>query len=1127
MTTTNSGNTTYIKFSRFKLERHVKQALDEAWILSGGAPLNAALLLKGVLQVAKQRKNGSQAFNTLAALLPLKSINPPAAKPPPLELAALPVTPMLAQSSIVAEKFLEKEQQTVWGRDFITLALLTRDDYSLDDLASQAGKTLDSLRVDWFNYLVNSEKHRIPEVWAQWWRSAGFVPPQNIDLASASMPAYLLVWNPELFSFPSLEEKAAEIVKMGSVTFGWSSGNRKSLQQDARVFLLRVGPEPRGLVGVGEVAGAVEKLAHWDRTKSAEGAKSNIVPVRWTALSREPLVALPTLKEHIGDESIWSNRGGAAEIPPDYVQRLDRLWPEAWASIRESIVHSQTPQDAPHHWIARFSADTGDKEDSLNIKQYVDAFARVMASRNLTPPLSIGLFGDWGSGKTFFMDRLENEIQTLSGNGKNNDDLYWPAICQIRFNAWHYAETDLWASLVSTIFNSLRIYLDGNDEDSDRFNRLMQELEVTGELQKNAKRLLSEAETRLHDARQSLEDAKQAQAESLQPAPLSTEEIDAILAKTIEEVTETSKENISQLLISAAQLSGHAELQSLANKLNNTEIIDESREVFEQFKAISSRSGFWWRILCRSSILKSDAFIWTIAILILIPITFILLHWKIPEFGNWSYVLATLGEVVTILGGATSWVRSQFARAAPVLDQLDALQSRIEDKIRQAHNKDREEQHRQLTRLEQERAKAQKRLEEAEQALREAEKREERARTAVKESTSTARLGKFIRQRASSADYEKHLGLIAMIHRDFEKLSKLMTQAHENKPDDDYPRIDRIILYIDDLDRCYPPRRVVRVLEAVHLLLFFPLFVVVVGVDSRWISRSLNKYYQSMLGDESADSNLSRVAGQPAPAASQDFLEKIFQVPFWLRRMDPSAVRNMIRGQMKNEISASSTVAPPDTPVDIDEEPPIAAGDSPDNPNTPDTLEAEDAGRASAKFTTKVAETESVESTALAIPTETLKISNRELDFMDQVAPLMPRTPRSVKRFVNIYRLYKASLSSSGYAQFMGAEKHPGNFRAVQILLALVIGTPKFAQQIFRELENGYKEADKKALLSDLVNLEPTGEKGWRTTLDALQEFAKEKNNIELDDLRAVAPLVSRYSLHHMVSETPGETSLG
>ncbi len=48
----------------------------------------------------------------------------------------------------------------------------------------------------------------------------------------------------------------------------------------------------------------------------------------------------------------------------------------------------------------------------------------------------------------------------------------------------------------------------------------------------------------------------------------------------------------------------------------------------------------------------------------------------------------------------------------------------------------------------------------------------------------------------------------------------------------DLPELNRIVLYIDDLDRC-PPKRVVEVLQAVHLLLAFELFVVVVGVDAR------------------------------------------------------------------------------------------------------------------------------------------------------------------------------------------------------------------------------------------------------------------------------------------------------
>ena len=56
-------------------------------------------------------------------------------------------------------------------------------------------------------------------------------------------------------------------------------------------------------------------------------------------------------------------------------------------------------------------------------------------------------------------------------------------------------------------------------------------------------------------------------------------------------------------------------------------------------------------------------------------------------------------------------------------------------------------------------------------------------------------------------------------------------------------------------------------LQAVHLLLAFKLFVVVVGVDSRWLERSLREHYPNLLVEP------------------EHYLEKIFQIPFMLRRM--------------------------------------------------------------------------------------------------------------------------------------------------------------------------------------------------------------------------------------------------
>ena len=86
-------------------------------------------------------------------------------------------------------------------------------------------------------------------------------------------------------------------------------------------------------------------------------------------------------------------------------------------------------------------------------------------------------------------------------------------------------------------------------------------------------------------------------------------------------------------------------------------------------------------------------------------------------------------------------------------------------------------------------------------------------------------------------EYTKHLGLQAKIRSDFEQLSNLIEKynqsllAGEVKDNDGY-MINRVVLYIDDLDRC-PPDKVVEVLQAVHLLLSFPAFVAIVAVDAR------------------------------------------------------------------------------------------------------------------------------------------------------------------------------------------------------------------------------------------------------------------------------------------------------
>ena len=169
-------------------------------------------------------------------------------------------------------------------------------------------------------------------------------------------------------------------------------------------------------------------------------------------------------------------------------------------------------------------------------------------------------------------------------------------------------------------------------------------------------------------------------------------------------------------------------------------------------------------------------------------------------------------------------------------------------------------------------------------------------------------LSTFIKGRMGTDEYTKHLGLQANIRTDFEQLSNLIEKynqsvlAGEVKDNDGY-MINRIVLYIDDLDRC-PPDTVVEVLQAVHLLLSFPAFVVVVAVDARWVSQSLRIGYKDLFGqDDSAD-----IDGDGIPdsfrATPHDYLEKIFQIPFWLYPMNIEGRRNLLTQLMESNLES-------------------------------------------------------------------------------------------------------------------------------------------------------------------------------------------------------------------------------
>jgi predicted KAP-like P-loop ATPase len=186
----------------------------------------------------------------------------------------------------------------------------------------------------------------------------------------------------------------------------------------------------------------------------------------------------------------------------------------------------------------------------------------------------------------------------------------------------------------------------------------------------------------------------------------------------------------------------------------------------------------------------------------------------------------------------------------------------------------------------------------------------------------------FVNARLDGDDYGKHLGLMQQVKQDLAALSDHLTLGTHNQEElkKFFPRGPaRVILYIDDLDRC-PPNRVVEVLEAVQLLLNTKLFIVVLGIDDRYIARALEEVYRGVL----------KRRGKPSGI---DYLEKIIQIPYRMRPISPGTVENYLRAQLQTRKPSEAESTQPATQPNLQQpQEPIA---SVENGKTDETVASE------------------------------------------------------------------------------------------------------------------------------------------------------------------------------------------
>lgn len=736
-----------------------------------------------------------------------------------------------------------------------------------------------------------------------------------------------------------------------------------------------------------------------------------------------------------------------------------------------------------------------EEKDQIGIGEPVHNLARYIAHQDLLPPKAIGIFGDWGSGKTFFMNALKSQIALLAHQSRqaksdNDPTVFCSNVVQIDFNAWHYVESNLWASLAGHIFENLYTSLRERTDHEEALDELFKSLDTyheAAQAQEDAEEIVKRLDKECDQIAKVLQGSELTFKETVQAAEKVAREYfqTQFLSEPTESEEAQSKDR--EPLSSGEKKLSESEkrkLQALLDRSNLDELVtsyDELSDVVQSGKSLAGQLTLEMRSWKWGSFVTAIAA--AIAVTVLVPMG-VTKAFQLDLFSDTGVIAefcSIVGLYATSAVGVLGWIA---VKGRGLLSSL----IKVHGFTQQAREHAQREKATELESNQRDVREARAELENAERRLLEAKESLESIKLTMERREVGTQLKEFIEARVRDKTYEEHLGLVSLVRKDFERLSALteaywtQKQSGESETFVDFlpegtqevkkvPFTERIALYIDDLDRC-PTSKVVDVLQAVHLLLGFKLFVVVVGVDVRWVGQSLIEQYPTLLSrgndDSATDDGWNR-------ATSDDYLEKIFQIPFRIPPLNDEAREHFVGGLIEERFLegwSSSEEEQAFVPV-FDLNPPE------------------------------------------------LDLYDDEKQCLAELHNCVGRSPRRVKRFVDAYRLMRAGMDEGNVEVVLSAQR----YREILSLFALLTGSPRLGPRLLELLYAALIENRSVLVGGDLSE--------WFTNcgqdLDrySADEVASARSVFEylgmiedrekmLDGLLEWIPEVARYSFRHV-----------
>lgn len=167
------------------------------------------------------------------------------------------------------------------------------------------------------------------------------------------MATYLLTWNPERWKWRELPAAVSELEDRKILSTRWSTGNTQCIEPGDRLFLLRQGIEPRGIMGSGFATSTVFSKKHFESELAAQGKMAWRVNLDFDVLidsdaNPKAVLTLDELRTGSLAAVHWHTPASGISIPEDAAKQLEILWKAKLAGGSRVVTLAEEVEKSKH-----------------------------------------------------------------------------------------------------------------------------------------------------------------------------------------------------------------------------------------------------------------------------------------------------------------------------------------------------------------------------------------------------------------------------------------------------------------------------------------------------------------------------------------------------------------------------------------------------------------------------------------------------------------------------------------------------------------------------------------------------------------------------------------------------------